>query len=1145
MFDLVAKMKRMNRCILLLLPAFAVVQADPMQSATGAGLSGDLQVALTQSVQNGDKQALLELCQKGGDVNAIDNFGNCLLKLAVLFQSKPLLEEIIGEFQQAFGGEANVMEAFESEKLSPADANFVGRVISHSAGDQLAVDTFKPHVGYIEPSRQMVEILLQAGADPNIKDPSGFTALHYAIRLGDPVLARMLVDHGADVNAVSIAGVTPLSTAVKKDLTGLVRELLDAGARPGTADADGWSPLHWAGTRGNADVARMLLQHGAPLEARDSAGYTPLNTAAEKGGLAVVELLLEAGADPESESEGISYTPLMSASVHGNTDIVRALLEAGVDIGWATPTDGYTSLMQAAQCARLETLKVLIESGADVNAANTEGATVLHLAIKHPIRAAEALTELVGETNSAGWGPDSDRLEIVRLLLEAGADPNSRNKHDNTPMHYLAINWDSPEAAKLLVDHGAQVDPRGHLDNTPLYNAAANGFIGLVQFFLENGASVSAQDSNLGATALHWAVANNHERVVDLLLTHGADVHLKDRVLETPAMKTLYTGNLTVFKALYETDPAIINTANQSGQTFLHLFATMGYPDAVEFLLGKGMDPNALDRVGQSVLWMACMGVSSKEVFEMRAKAAAMLGQSPASYRDLAKTAFSPGEGFAEVAKLLIEAGAEANFILESSGQTLLNLACNSGNLDVVRVLLENGADANLPAPGSGCYPIHTAADYGQPEVVEFCLQNGVDVNLRTRDGCDPLHYAAYSIFSLPRNYLNVIDVLVDHGANVDAYSNSQWKTPLHSTILQKNTYVAERLIHHGATFSSPDRITGERYFDFAKAQFNKPLVAVMSARRNFTPAQGFHDSIGNEDNIVARIGNDRIHTRDLIAYAGGPDSFFKEYRLSDLENPEKIGKIMDAVHERLRDTAVEFIGMVLMSYASDLAGLPSGDLAVEEKYKQLAEKLGVSTYNLPKELRPLDWTPEDFEKVAQWQARSAKFQSEIIDVATIIPREAVAGYYESVKDRFLSPGRLRLQMIVLKDQLVLKEVLSQLDSGGDFGELAKHYSTHSSGQSGGDLGWSVLEDINKNFLESFTDIVPGAVGSPVQLGGHTYIVRVAELAKPAPAPLEVVADDLEAELMEAARTPIKHQILRILSTILDTEYFIPVPWEN
>ena len=138
--------------------------------------------------------------------------------------------------------------------------------------------------------------LAKEPASARSTDAAGYTALHWAAIRGHGELVETLVEAGAEVNAIGGDGGTPLHWACHHDDVGTVRLLLDGGADPAIRNRWGRTPLHVAARRGCTQVAMLLLARGAEPDATTREGWTPLHVAYLSGQGAVVELLTEAGA---------------------------------------------------------------------------------------------------------------------------------------------------------------------------------------------------------------------------------------------------------------------------------------------------------------------------------------------------------------------------------------------------------------------------------------------------------------------------------------------------------------------------------------------------------------------------------------------------------------------------------------------------------------------------------------------------------------------------------------------------------------------------------------------------------------------------------------------------------------------------------
>jgi serine/threonine-protein phosphatase 6 regulatory ankyrin repeat subunit B len=252
--------------------------------------------------------------------------------------------------------------------------------------------------GCLYAGEDLVKLLLDQGADPNLKNNAGVTALMWGV--GDARKVRLLVARGADVNARSQDGKTPLLIAAgQSGATGIVKLLLEKGADIKAGDANGSTALIQAAGGGDAETLRFLITRGSDVNAASNGGGTALMAAVRTRNAGSVQLLLEHGAEVNSRTKR-GITALSLAANLGSTDIVRVLLEKGAEVN-VEDDRGYTALMLAAYSDFLaaDLVKLLLDHGARVAAISQDGETALSLA------------ETKGDT------------AVVRLLKAAAGDP--------------------------------------------------------------------------------------------------------------------------------------------------------------------------------------------------------------------------------------------------------------------------------------------------------------------------------------------------------------------------------------------------------------------------------------------------------------------------------------------------------------------------------------------------------------------------------------------------------------------------------------------------------------------------------------------------------------------------------------------------
>jgi ankyrin repeat protein len=416
-----------------------------------------------------------------------------------------------------------------------------------------------------------VRALLRQPVNAWVTEADGTTALHWAVQRDDPETLDLLIRAGGNVKAVNRYGVTPLLLASVNGNPAVIEILLKAGADPNSALPTGETALMTAARTGQADALRALIAHGADLNATEPArGQTALMWAAAEGNVAAIKVLVEHGADMKTREKG-GWTALLFAVRGARTDAVRALLDAGGDVneavippaggrgrgagaglgagggrrGGAGPAGGPSAMMVAVSNAHYELASFLLDKGADPNAA-AQGWTALH-----------SITSIRKPGQTAGPAPKGsgnlDSLEFVRKLVAHGANVNARTtRRPNvsgptalslvgaTPFLMAARTGDA-QLMRLLVELGADPSLPNEDGTTPLLAAAGVGTaspgedaglepdcLEAVKLALALGNDVNAVDKN-GNTVMHGAAFKQMPSVVKFLAENGAKVETWNR----------------------------------------------------------------------------------------------------------------------------------------------------------------------------------------------------------------------------------------------------------------------------------------------------------------------------------------------------------------------------------------------------------------------------------------------------------------------------------------------------------------------------------------------------------------------------------------------------------------------------------------
>ena len=302
-----------------------------------------------------------------------------------------------------------------------------------------------------------------------------------AAALGDEErVGELLASNAGIANDQEPGGKRPLSAAAERNHVGIVRRLLDAGADPNLDEGPNCPKGHalWAAAHlGFFEIARLLLDAGADPNAEVESSGTPTGTSNKD----MRALLYQHG----------GRMPLAMHFYEGNIDTIAALLDAKPDLfDGLRVTEGFTMAVSAGHEALV---RLMLARGLRVPASLTYCQTYL-------------------------WRS----LDLARLLLDHGMDPNLPNWQQVRPLHFIAEKGEF-DKARLFLRYGAD---RNAIDEeyrtTPLGWAARRGQTEFVRFALANGFDPALPEAPAWASPLAWARSRGHDEVAGLLETHFA-----------------------------------------------------------------------------------------------------------------------------------------------------------------------------------------------------------------------------------------------------------------------------------------------------------------------------------------------------------------------------------------------------------------------------------------------------------------------------------------------------------------------------------------------------------------------------------------------------------------------------------------------
>jgi len=494
---------------------------------------------LADAAMNGDAATVQKLLEKHADVNAAQADGATALQWAV------------------YRNDLATATALVKAGASVKQANRDGATPLSLACQNGSVD--------------LVRLLLDAGADSNETLPNGETALMMAARTGNPETLLLLIERGANVNAAeNLRGTTPLMWAAAYEHPAAVNVLLEHGA-----DVSARSKVIPRGRRPYLaptvqsrlnEFVREIGQAGRRVAQRSGLGEVPPDDPKEAAKLAaqrdraVKALEASPGKAANGGSDDVDFapqpanrapelwggvTPLVFSARQGDVASAKIMLEHGADVNQTTE-GGWTPLLTAVQNRYYELAKFLLEHGADPKIQNKGGWSPLYIATDNRnIEGGDYPTRK----------PDLDHLEIIKLLLDHGADVNARMHSSTETRTVFTHQWLYEDGAtpflraaqssdlvlmKMLLDRGA--DPKLITDDgtTPLmvasgigwvegvtYEWSRNANVDTVKLLLDLGADVNARNSE-GRTALMGAAHKGRNEIVQTLVDHGADLNAHD-----------------------------------------------------------------------------------------------------------------------------------------------------------------------------------------------------------------------------------------------------------------------------------------------------------------------------------------------------------------------------------------------------------------------------------------------------------------------------------------------------------------------------------------------------------------------------------------------------------------------------------------
>jgi ankyrin repeat protein len=426
---------------------------------------------------------------------------------------------------------------------------------------------------------------------------------------------------------------------------------------------------------------------------------------------------------------------LRTACRNGDLEVIRKYKDAGSEI---SVSSGRTLLFEATRFNEVEVVKLLLEYGADVNQPNFDDPDTPLSASIH-----------------------NSNLEITKLFYEN--DPKiveHQIRWSNTCVDplYLATYHQCLEIVRFLIEKGAVVNKHCGFQWSPLHIAVEHGDIEITQFLVEKGADINADKGTL-RNPLYTAVRKGLLNIARFLLENGGDVHM---ITATRSLLYVAVSNtdLKMSRLLIEFGFDVKKYENGWKQNSVMFTAVKQNALGIsKILLMNGIDINETNELNYTVLYLAFLHRQVK------------------------------------MAKMIIRYGKDLKLNYHQDRQqcwTYLEAAISIQELSLVELLIEKGADVNSVGESKSS-ALHTAVKFPSEKIVSLLLEHGADVNKLDQYGRTPL-------LSMVKTFSSkIVKLLLDKGADINACDNKGWTMLCLACGSRSSYYIAYFLLDNGA----------------------------------------------------------------------------------------------------------------------------------------------------------------------------------------------------------------------------------------------------------------------------------------------------------------------------------------------------------
>ncbi|XP_011264439.1 ankyrin repeat and death domain-containing protein 1A isoform X1 [Camponotus floridanus] len=336
-----------------------------------------------------------------------------------------------------------------------------------------------------------------------------------------------------------------------------------------------------------------------------------------------------------------------------------------------------------------------------------------------------------------------NEADTVRKVLKETVDVDSRNNYGRAPIHWAASRGNT-EIIEMLMQAKCDIEARDKYGMRPLHMAAQHGHRDAVKMLINAGANVSAVNKKQ-YTLLMCGARGSNVNVVEYLAeaVESLNGEAVDSTGATALHHAAISGHPAVITALANIPRIVLDATDKKGQTPMHYACAEEHLEAVEVLIGLGVNVDAQDNDGNTPLHVATR-TRHTGIAQLLLKAGANTELTDAEGFTPLHVAAS--QGCKGILNSMIQHGADLNKQCKN-GNTSLHLACQNNEVETIEILINKGVDLNCLNLRLQS-PIHIAAEMGHTDICELLLAAGANIEQKEQSGRTPLYIAARGSFT-------------------------------------------------------------------------------------------------------------------------------------------------------------------------------------------------------------------------------------------------------------------------------------------------------------------------------------------------------------------------------------------------------------